>query len=339
MKAAVARELGPPSVLKIEDLPVPEIQADEVLVKVGAVGVTYHDVVQRNGTMRRFTRLPIVLGYEIAGTVVRVGSLVRTLKEGDRVCTKAFHSCGRCRLCRNGMETACPERKAVHGGYAEFAALPEEVCVKLPGELPFSVACMLGPSTGVALNAVRDVGKVKLGETVLVTGASGGVGLPTVELARRAGATVIAVSRSAEKRLALIEAGADEVVLAADGGDFSKEVKDLTAGWGVDVVLDTVGSRIFTPSFKCLALGGRYVMIGQLFREDISINPAFIFFQRAQILGVGSVRRDQLEDAVKLCATGKVHPKVAKVLPLADVVEAHMLVEAGNLIGRIVLEP
>ncbi|MGY6251671.1 quinone oxidoreductase family protein, partial [Bosea thiooxidans] len=198
------RELGAPSVLKIEDIPIPAVQPEEVLVKVGAVGVTYHDVVQRNGTMRRHTELPIILGYEIAGTVERLGERVSHLKVGDRICTKAFHSCGRCRLCRNGMETACERRQPVHGGYAEYAALPEEVCAVIPADMPFEIACMLGPSTGVALNAVRDTGKVRIGETVLVTGASGGVGLPTIEIARSAGATVIALSRSHEKSNSLL---------------------------------------------------------------------------------------------------------------------------------------
>ncbi|CAH1696393.1 Zinc-binding dehydrogenase [Hyphomicrobiales bacterium] len=339
MRAVVMRELGAPSVLKIEDIPIPAVQPEEVLVKVGAVGVTYHDVVQRNGTMRRHTELPIILGYEIAGTVERLGERVSHLKVGDRICTKAFHSCGRCRLCRNGMETACERRQPVHGGYAEYAALPEEVCAVIPADMPFEIACMLGPSTGVALNAVRDTGKVRIGETVLVTGASGGVGLPTIEIARSAGATVIALSRSHEKSNSLLEAGAHHVVVAAGGADFSKEVQALTDGKGVDVVIDNVGSRVFTPSFKCLALGGRYVMVGQLVREEISINPAFVFFKRAQILGVGSVRRDQLEDAVKLVASGRVRPKVAGVMPLEDVVKAHEKVEAGMLVGRVVLRP
>ena len=95
----------------------------------------------------------------------------------------------------------------------------------------------------------------------------------------------------------------------------------LTGGDGVDLLIDAVGSRVFTASFKSLAPGGRYAMVGQLFRENISINPAFIFFQRARLLGVGSVRRDQLQDAVALAASGKIRPKVAAILPLDAVAE------------------
>ncbi len=339
MRAVLMRETGPPGVLKVEDVPIPEISPSEVLVKVEAVGVAYHDIVQRNGTMRRFTHLPIVLGYEIAGRVEKTGALVSTLKAGDRIATKAFRSCGLCRLCRNGMETACLDREHIRGGYAEFASLPEEVCVKVPEDITPAVASMLGAATGVALNAVRDVGKVRLGEKVLVTGASGGVGLAAVELARLAGATVIGVTRSETKRTALIEAGATHAIVAAEGADFAADVRSLTADWGADVVIDTVGSRVFASAFKALALGGRYVMVGQLYREEISINPALIFFKRAQILGVGSVRRDQLEDAVRLVADGRIHPKIAQVLPLEAAAEAHALVEAGQAVGRVVLQP
>ena len=203
MRAVVMREQGPPSVLKLEDWPVPVPGPEEALVKVAAVGVSYHDIVERNGTYQRGVKLPMVMGYEVAGTVERVGSAVQSLKPGDRVCCKPFQSCGRCRLCRNGMETACRQRRAVTGGYAEYVVIAEEALVKIPPAIDFKVACMLGAATGVALNAVRDVAKVRVGETVLVTGASGGLGLPTIEIALASGATVLAHTRSEAKRAAL----------------------------------------------------------------------------------------------------------------------------------------
>jgi NADPH:quinone reductase-like Zn-dependent oxidoreductase len=339
MRAVVMREQGPPSVLKLEDWPVPVPGPEEALVKVAAVGVSYHDIVERNGTYQRGVKLPMVMGYEVAGTVERVGSAVQSLKPGDRVCCKPFQSCGRCRLCRNGMETACRQRRAVTGGYAEYVVIAEEALVKIPPAIDFKVACMLGAATGVALNAVRDVAKVRVGETVLVTGASGGLGLPTIEIALASGATVLAHTRSEAKRAALAAAGAQHVVVAGEGEDFSKSVKAMTDDLGVDVVIDNVGSRVFAPAFRSLGVGGRYAFVGQLFREEISINPAYIFFKRAQLLGVGSVRRDQLEDAVRLVAAGKVHPRVAAVFQLEQVVAAHTLVESGGAVGRVVLVP
>lgn len=339
MKAAVMHQQGGPEVLVIEDIAIPAIKPNEVLVKVGAVGVSYHDVVERNGAYQRGVHFPMVIGNEVAGTVEKVGEQVTTLKVGDRVCCKPFQVCGMCRRCRNGMETACTKRRGVRGGYAEYTNITEEALLKIPDSVSFEQACMLGASTGVALNAVRDVAKVRVGEHVLVTGASGGCGIPSVEIARASGAIVIAVTRSEAKRQELLDIGAHHVIVAADGKDFSNDVKALTADEGVEVVIDNVGSRVFTPSFKSLAVGGRYAFVGQLFREDISINPARIFFKRANMIGVGSCRRDQLEDAIKLVAAGTVKPRVAKVFPLAEAARAHAMVESGEVVGRVVLKP
>lgn len=339
MKAAVLHAPGPPEAFSLEAVARPTPGEGEVLVRVGACGVSYKDVVERNGVYRRDMSFPIVIGFEIAGTVEASGPGGQALKVGDRVCTKAFSSCGRCRYCRSGRETTCRERRPVRGGYAEYAALAEEVLVRIPDALSFEAACGLGPGAGVALNAVRDTARVSLADTVLVTGATGGVGLPAVQLAKRAGARVIAVSRRADKRAGLLEAGADAVVLIPPDGDFAGAVRALTDGEGVDVVIDTVGSRVFAAAFDSLAPHGRYAMVGQLFGEEIAINPARIFFKRAVIAGVGSVSRAQLEDVVTLAARGDLVPKIGRVLPLDQIAEAHRLVEQAAVFGRVVVVP
>jgi NADPH:quinone reductase-like Zn-dependent oxidoreductase len=296
-------------------------------------------VVERNGTYRRDVGFPVILGLEISGTVERIGAGVLDLEIGDHVCTKAFTSCGRCRLCRSGRETTCRRRRPVKGGYAQYVALPQDAFVKVPGDISFEVSCSLGPGAGVALNAVRDTAKVQIGESVLVTGATGGVGVPSVQIAKAAGARVVAVTRSESKRGFLEGIGADHVIVAGEGEDFSKEARRLTGGEGVDVVVDNVGSRVFAACFDSLAVHGRYAIVGQLFSEDISINPARIFFKRAQILGVGSVSRAQLEDVIALAARGIVTPQVSEVLPLREVARAHEIVEGGAARGRVVLKP
>jgi len=340
MKAAVLHAPGPPSAFTLEDAPMPRVGDDEALVRVRACGVSYKDVLERNGVYRRDMNFPIVIGFEIAGVVEAVGAGITDLAVGDHVCTKAFASCGRCRYCRAGRETTCRQRRPVRGGYAEYAALPQDTLVKTPADMPFEVACVLGPGAGVALNAVRDTAHVSLGETVLVTGASGGVGLPAVQLAKRSGARVIAVSRGEAKRADLLAAGADEVVTIPTDGDFSKAARALTEdGEGVDVVIDTVGSRVFDAAFDSLAPHGRYAFVGQLFGEEIKINPARIFFKRAVLAGVGSVSRAQLADVIRLTARGELTPRIGKVMPLAEIAEAHRVVEAGAVFGRVVVTP
>ena len=339
MRAAVLRAPGPPEAFVLEEVPRPVPRGDEVLVKVEACGVSSRDVVERKGIYRRDVSFPLIIGLEIAGVVTEIGAQARALSVGDRVCSKAFSSCGDCRYCRTGRESTCRRRRPVRGGYGEYTALPEDALVRFPEEIPFEEACSLGPAAGVALNAVRDVARVQAGETVLVTGATGGVGLPAVQLTRLAGARVLAVTRSGEKQAFLVEAGADEVIVAAEGEDFSQAVRALTRDEGADVVIDTVGSRVFGAGFDSLALHGRYAFVGQLHGEEIAINPARIFFKRAQLLGVGSVSRAQLEDVVRLVADGRLKPKVGKVLPLERIAEAHRLVEKAAVLGRVVVKP
>lgn len=338
MRAAVLHAPGPPSAFVIENVPAPEIvEPDDILVAVQACGVSYRDIVERNGTYRRDVSFPLIIGLEISGIVESVGPAVHGISIGDHVCSKAFSSCGQCQLCRSGRETTCSLRKPVRGGYAEKVVLPADAWVKVPGEVPFEQSCSLGPGAGVALNAVRDTCHVALGDTVLVTGATGGVGLPAVTIAKLSGARVIALTRSDKNIQMLRDAGADEVLVVTSQGDIGPRVRELTGGQGADVVIDTVGSAVFAGAFDALARHGRYAVVGQLNGDSVSINLARIFFKRAQLLGVGSVSRAQLADVVAMVADGRLVPAISRILPLEAVAEAHSLVEQSALSGRVVL--
>src|SRR3954451_3819464 len=164
MRAAVLHGPGAPDAFVLEEVPTPIAGRDEVLVKVEACGVSYRDVVERNGTYKRDVVYPSILGLEISGTVVETGEDVLDLAPGDRVCSKAFISCGRCRLCRTGRETTCRRRRPVRGGYAQYVALPQDAFVRVPAEILFEIACSLGPGAGVALNALRDTAQLAIGE-------------------------------------------------------------------------------------------------------------------------------------------------------------------------------
>jgi len=337
MKAAILDGPGGPQAFRLAEVPVPACGQGEVLVQVMACGVGSRDIAERNGTYRRHVAFPMIIGLEIAGTVSAVGPGVRLLQVGDHVASKAFASCGMCRYCRSGRESSCVDRRPVRGGYGEFTALPEDALVKIPPSIAFEAACSLGPAAGVALNAVRDTARVTLAETVLVTGASGGVGLPALQLAHLCGARTIAVTRSPAKSESLRSAGADHVVVMSADGRFADQVLGLTGDDGVDVVIDTVGSPVFWESFRSLALHGRYAVVGQVEGERVQINLAHIFFKRAQLLGVGSVSRAQIADVAALTAGGQLRPRIERVFPLDEVAQAHTLVESGGVTGRVVL--
>ncbi len=345
MRAVVAERTGPPEVLRVADIAPREVGPREIRIAVKACGVCFHDVVVRNGTFRRGVAMPVILGHEVAGTVESMGSEVGGLRQGDLVATTAHsHVCGHCRHCRSGHETSCPDRTflgdaGLNGGYAELVCVDADAVQKVPAGIAPEEASIVACSLGTELNAVRDVGGVKLGERVLVTGAGGGLGLHGVQLSHLAGAFTIAVTTSASKAARIREAGADEVIVVERGQSFSDSVRRITNGRGVDVAIDNVGSPVFEAVRRSMADCGRIVLVGQLTGDFLSINPAQLFLRNISILSAKGVSRTQLADALDLVARRRIKPIVEGVWALEDAAEAHRRIEAGAAAGRLVLNP
>ena len=345
MKALVVRKPGGVDAMQMETLPDPVAGPREVLIKVDACGVCFHDILTRNGTLKAGVKMPCVLGHEIAGTVTAVGGEVVRFKTGQRVATaQRYYICGACRFCRSGRETLCTERKflgdyGLVGGYGEYVAVGEDNVAAVPDNVALADASIASCAIGTCLNGVRDVGRVQMGESVLVTGAGGGLGMHAVQLARLAGALVIAQTTSPDKAERLRALGAQHVVVHKRGEDFSPEVKRLTGGRGVDVLIDNVGTPLFEPMRRSLGIAGRWILIGQLTGEFIAFNPAQLFLKNQSMLSVTSTSRNQLEDTLALMSRGAVQAVITQTLPLEEAAEAHRLVEAGRAAGRIVLKP
>jgi D-arabinose 1-dehydrogenase-like Zn-dependent alcohol dehydrogenase len=345
MRAVVAERTGPPEVLRVADVEPREVGPREIRITVKACGVCFHDVVVRNGTLRRGVELPVILGHEVAGTVEKIGSKVRGLRRGDLVAsTTHSHICGDCRHCRSGHETSCPERvflgdAGLNGGYAELVCVDADAVQRVPSGITPEEASIVACSIGTELNAVRDVGRVKLGERVLVTGAGGGLGLHGVQLAHLAGAFTVAVTTSASKAVRIREAGADEVVVVERGKSFSDQVRRVTDDRGVDVAIDNVGSPVFEAVRRSMADCGRIVLVGQVTGDFLPINPAQLFLRNISILSAKGVSRAQLADALDLVARRQIRPVVEEVCRLEDAAEAHARIEAGAATGRLVLSP
>lgn len=345
MKAMVVRAPGGIDALKMETIPDPTPGLKDVVIKVDACGVCFHDIVTRNGTLKFGVQMPCILGHEISGTVADVGSEVRHFKVGDRVATaQRYHICGSCRHCRMGRETLCPERKftgdaGMVGGYAELVAVEDDNVALVPEGVALQDASIVACAMGTILNAMREVGKLSAGETALVTGAGGGLGMHAVQLARLAGAYVIAQTTSPGKADQIRALGAHEVIVHARGEDFSNAVRKATKGQGVDVAIDNVGSQLFEPIRRSMGIGGRWVLIGQLTGQFVPFNPAQLFLKNVSMLSATSTTRRQLEDCLALVERGAVKPIISMALPLEEAARAHELVEAGKSAGRIVLRP
>jgi acryloyl-coenzyme A reductase len=346
MRALVLREPGIiESALICETVADPVPGPRDVVMQVAFCGVCSHDVAVCTGTLRAGIILPCVPGHEIGGTVVAVGREVKRFAVGDRVATtQREHICGQCRFCRSGREPLCAEQvflgdTRLNGGYAEYVAVEADNVVHVPDDVSLDAAAIASCAIGTMLHAVRFVGRIAPGDTVLVTGAGGGLGMHGVQLAKRAGGWVIAQTTSATKVEVLRKLGADAVVLASRGGDFSGDVKALTDGEGIDCVLDTVGTPVFAPTRRSLARGGRWILVGQLTGDFVPFNPAQLFLRGISMLSATSATREELRLSLQLLRHGGVRAIFGPRFALAQANEALSLVQSGAVAGRVLLAP
>jgi D-arabinose 1-dehydrogenase-like Zn-dependent alcohol dehydrogenase len=336
MKAAVLHEPGGPEALRLDDVREPRPGATQVLVKIAACGMCGHDQSDRAGLTK--IPMPVVLGHEVSGTVVDVGSHVAHFKVGDQVASKQFTTCGWCRNCLSGSDVECEQRFFNYGGFAEYVALEERSILPVPGGLDLIEASIIACALGSCVHALRQIARVVAGETVVVTGAGGGLGVHGLQYAKALGARTIAITTSPEKIERLHAIGADEVVLG-QGDEYWKEILASNGGEPVEVVLDNVGHPdVFNPCFRALARRGRYVFTGQVARRKVEFYPAFVFGKEAMITGSGSTRAYEFMDALESARAGDVRPVIER-FPLDEVVEAWRRMDAGTITGRAVLVP
>lgn len=342
MQAVVLERFGSVDHLTLQSVADPTPGPGDVLLRVRACGVCYHDVINRRGALPR-TSVPAILGHEVAGEVIEVGPGVRGWAVGDRAATLQRMSCGACPACDRGRSSLCKRDnrffgEELPGGYASLMVAPIGGIGRVPDGMPWTVAATVCCTAGTAVHVVRTRGRVQRGETVVITGASGGVGLQAVQLARLDGARVIAVTSSAAKATALYNAGADEVVVAPDLA-FAAEVRRLTGGEGAQVAIEIVGSATFAQTVKAMAPGGRVVVVGNLESGTIALNPGLVIVKELEILGAYATTAGELETALGLTHAGKLSPCVSDVLPLRDAARAHARLENREVAGRLVLCP
>jgi acryloyl-coenzyme A reductase len=338
MRAVLLREIGPPENLRLEDLPDPAPGPGQVLVRVRAAGVCYRDVVDRRGGFPLMKR-PVVPGHEFAGEVAAVGERVERFAPGDRVVNLHRAPCGQCDMCRSGNEPRCPHAPlafglTADGAYAEYIAAPEGCLVSLPASIPFERGCFLACTAAVALRGLETRGRLRAGETVLVTGASGGVGLHGLQVARALGARTVAVTSSADKAALLRDSGADEVLVAPDLA-FHRQARAL----GIDLVLDCVGVPTLNSSMRSVKPLGRIVVAGNVTPERAEVNPGWVILNEVTLTGSSGCTRRDLERVLAWVEEGAVRPVLAEVLSLERAADAHRRLEERGVVGRLVLSP
>lgn len=342
MRAVVMREFGPPDVLHVEDVPMPEPGEDDVLIAVRAVSVnrTLDVLVRRDGNARD-VQLPAVLGVDPSGIVVAVGTRVRNRHVGDHVASVNFH-CGTCRFCVAGDDEDC--QASFHlgisrwGGYAEYVTVPAVATVRLPEGLRFTEATVMLRHFPTAFALARRA-RLAAGEWALVMGAAGALGACCVQVARLAGARVIAAAGSDHRVRAAIEYGADAGVNYRSR-DLAAEVKRLTEGHGADVVFENIADPTLWPgSFNSLAYRGRLVTAGSHGGGRVELDVTRLYRNRLRIIGGPGNGQVDVQRTLTAFAAGHLRAVVNRVMPLEHAAEAHRLVENDSLLGKIVLDP
>lgn len=341
MKAVVLKEYGGPEKLEYRTLPDPTAGRGELLLRVQACGVCHHDLIARRGDIG--TCFPSILGHEVVGEVLEVGEGVTEWKVGDRAATLQRMSCGDCEYCRQNRNSLCKVDRRffgeeIHGGYATLMSAPARGLCRVPESLSSPDAATVCCTTGTAVHVCRTRGRVRRGETVLITGASGGVGLQAVQLCTHDGAKVIAVTSSPSKVTALQAAGAWEVIVAPELR-FANDVKRITASAGVDVAIEIVGASTFSQTLKSMAPGGRVVVVGNLDTGSFELNPGLVIVKELEILGAYATTREELDVALDLAAKGFVKSCVTDVRPLSEAAVVHARLERRQISGRVVLVP
>jgi NADPH:quinone reductase len=320
MKAIVVREYGEPEVMKIEEAPVPMPAAGQVLVRVRAAGVNPADSYARSGKYASKPPLPYTPGSDGAGVVEAVGSGVLSRKVGDRVYLA----------------------RSVAGTYAEYALALESQVHELPEGTGFPQGAGLFVPYATAYRALFQLGKARAGETVLVHGASGGVGIAALQFAAAAGLVVIGTAGSDRGRELALREGASRVLDHRDPG-CRDEAMRLTGGRGVDLILEMLANENLGSDLTMLAPRGRVVVIGS--RGETTINPRDIMSRDAAVLGmllwnIGEADEAQAHDAIaEGLASGSLRPVVGTELPLGDAAKAHRRVLEPGAYGKIVLLP
>jgi len=322
VKAAVYYETGGPDVFRYEEVADPAVAATDVLVSVQAISIEGGDTLNRTGG--EMSRVPHVVGYQCAGTIVAVGDQVTHFREGDRVVTV-------------GLD----------GSHAELRSVAEPFCWAIPDGLSTEEAACVPVPFGTADDCLFEFGRLQSGETALIHAGASGVGIAAIQLAKRAGARVLATASRDEKLERLREFGLDEGINYVSS-DFVEEVRRLTDGKGADVVVDSVGGSTLQGSIRCLAYRGRCVTVGDAGRQgteqmDISTlrpnNQSLTGYFLGAELFLTPRPHAMIARHIDDIAAGRLRVVIDRRFPLADAAAAHGYIESRQAFGRVLLVP
>ena len=338
MKAVVIEAFGPPQNLRLHEFATPRPGRQDILVKVETAGVCHHDVLHRAGKLPG-AKAGIVPGHETAGEVVAVGPDVTTHAAGDRVVVYQRRFCGQCRNCLRGRQDMCRALGApavdTEGGYAEFVCVPAAMGIKIPDGVDWAAAALSCCPIGTSLRALKAVAGINPGDSVLINGASGGLGVHQIQIARALGGVPIAVTTSPAKVEFLKSLGAETVIAVPDLA-YAAEVWRLTGKRGVDIAIDNLGATL-PETLRCMTQGGIVVVLGNISGEPVPVSPGLLIGRRLRVSGSGMATLEDVQQSLAMVQAGMVRPIISATVKFSEAAKAHAMLEARAVEGRLVM--
>lgn len=342
MKSLVLKRAGRNFDFDLENQPIPNIAKNEILVKVKASGVCFHDISIMLGILRRGVKNDCVLGHEISGEVVQIGDDVNNINLGDNIVSTLNSSCGDCSFCKKGLDYNCNQSSGyghgIDGGFTEYISLKEFNVLKVPSGINIIDSSILACPIAVSIRGLKYVSKIKPGYKVLITGSGGGLGLHSAMISKYLGAKVIALTTSTLKENKIRELTNSEVILL-DGFDFSEIVMAMTDDLGVDLVVNTIGSLVFEQSIRSLSQHGKMLIFGEIEGVKASVNLAELIFRDISINSSCGANKSDILEAIELVDKGNLKPVVSEVFKLEEANKAFEKIIDKNTLGRVVLIP
>ncbi len=344
MKAIVLEEFGGPEVLRYVDIAAPNAGPGEVVIRVHSVSVNRTlDCVLRAGKYPAKIQLPHVPGADPAGEVTEVGSGVERFKVGDRVAVVSAVPCQTCMHCRNGKEAQCANGRRIGvdrwGGYAEYTAVPQHHAFMLPDNVSFAEGTVITRHFPMAFQLLASKTNIAPGESVLVMGAAGALGICCVQVAKIFGATVIAAAGT-DERVELAKSYGADFGINYRTQDLTTEVMKLTDNNGVAVVCENIADpTLWSGAFNSLAIGGRMVTAGAHGGGKVTLNVKTLYLRRISIIGAAGTYPLDVEKSLDAARTGKIRAIPWRSMPLREATQAHRIVQQNQVNGKIILDP
>lgn len=340
MKAVRIHQFGGPEVQSYETVPDPELRKDQVLVRVKACSLNHLDIFVRKGLPG--VKLPHILGSDVAGEVAAVGDYVRGFKVGQRVIVAPMHFCGQCGKCLAGVQNQCREftvlGNGVDGGNCELIAVPAANVIPIPDALDFNQAASVPLVFVTAWHMLVGLAGMRPGQTVLVLGASSGVGIAAIQIAKLFHCRVITTAGDEAK----LEKGR---ALGADFGinhykqKISEEVRKITNKEGVDIVVEHVGAATWDESVRSLKNAGTLVTCGATTGANVAIDLRHLFARQLRLLGSYMGTMGELREVLGHVFAGRLKPVVDRAFPLSEIRAAHEYLEKSQMFGKVIVNP